>query len=82
MWESVADGLQAVAEHAAQPLLDALLSWRRDAVSRAQLAADSGLVIRKRVTSRAKRLARKHSIDVHGLGFPEYQLLGQLWASE
>ena len=53
-WATVLDGLQAAAQLAAQPLFDAVLSWRREMLARvnkltAESSVPTALVVRKRV---------------------------------
>ena len=50
VYEKVLGGLSLVARHAAMPLLDALLAWRKDAESQAQHAGSELVVLRKKVT--------------------------------
>lgn len=49
MYDKVLNGLDLVARHAAMPLLDALLAWRKDAESQASRAAVEIVVLRKKV---------------------------------
>lgn len=49
MYDKVLNGLHLVARHAAMPLLDALLAWRKDAESQASRAAIEIVVLRKKV---------------------------------
>ena len=49
VYEKVLKGLNLVARHAAMPLLDALLAWRKDAESQASRSAPESVVIRKKV---------------------------------
>lgn len=49
LYEKVLKGLNLVARHAAMPLLDALLAWRKDAESQASRAAVESVVLRKKV---------------------------------
>lgn len=49
MYEKVLRGLNLVARHAATPLLDALLAWRKEAESQAQRAGPELVVLRKKV---------------------------------
>ena len=51
VYEKVLTGLNLVARHAAMPLLDALLAWRKDAESQAQRAGVELVVLRKKVHS-------------------------------
>jgi len=53
-WVTVLDGLQAAAQFSAQPLFDAILSWRREMLARvnkltAESSVPTALVVRKRV---------------------------------
>ena len=50
VYEKVLYGLNLVARHAAMPLLDALLAWRKDAESQASRAASELVVLRKKVS--------------------------------
>ena len=50
------DGLRLVARHAALPLLDHLLNWRKDALAKAARAGSDLMVIRKRVRLSVLRL--------------------------
>lgn len=50
VYDKVLNGLNLVARHAATPLLDALLSWRKDAESQAQRAGPELVVLRKKVS--------------------------------
>lgn len=52
MYDKVLNGLHLVARHAAMPLLDALLAWRKDAESQASRAPVEIVVLRKKVCSR------------------------------
>lgn len=49
VYEKVLGGLSLVARHAAMPLLDALLAWRKDAESQAQHAGSELVVLRKKL---------------------------------
>lgn len=49
VYDKVLSGLNLVARHAAMPLLDALLAWRKDAESMAQRAGMELVVLRKKV---------------------------------
>ena len=49
VYDKVLNGLNLVARHAAMPLLDALLAWRKDAESMAQRAGMELVVLRKKV---------------------------------
>lgn len=49
VYDKVLSGLNLVACHAATPLLDALLSWRKDAEAQAQRAGSELVVLRKKV---------------------------------
>ena len=49
MYDKVLNGLHLVARHAATPLLDTLLAWRKDAESQASRAAIEIVVLRKKV---------------------------------
>ena len=49
VYDKVLNGLKLVARHAAMPLLDALLAWRKDAESQASRAAIEIVVLRKKV---------------------------------
>ena len=51
VYEKVLTGLNLVARHAAMPLLDALLAWRKDAESQAQRSGVELVVLRKKVHS-------------------------------
>lgn len=58
-WKEVLEGLTAAARHAAQPLVEVLLAWRKTGLAQAQqLGSDfgppSGMVLRKRVRTKAK----------------------------
>lgn len=48
MYDKVLKGLNLVACHAATPLLDALLAWRKEAESQAQRAGPELVVLRKK----------------------------------
>lgn len=49
VYDKVLNGLHLVARHAAMPLLDALLAWRKDAESQASRAPVELVVLRKKV---------------------------------
>lgn len=49
VYEKVLKGLKLVARHAAMPLLDALLAWRKDAESQASRSAPESVLLRKKV---------------------------------
>ena len=51
VYEKVLSGLSLVARHAAMPLLDALLGWRKDAESQAQHGGSDVMVLRKKVNN-------------------------------
>ena len=51
VYEKVMKGLNLVARHAAMPLLDALLAWRKDVESQASRAGVESVVLRKKVMS-------------------------------
>jgi len=54
----VLNGLNLVAQHAAMPLLDALLAWRKDAESQAQRLGGELVVLRKKVHLCSKTTCR------------------------
>ena len=69
VWETVLDGLQAAAQLAAQPLFDAVLSWRREMLARVnKLSAESSvptvLVVCKRVMLVAGQLPGRSQADM------------------
>jgi len=49
VYDCVLEGLNLVAKQAALPLLDHLLTWRREALVRATRAGGEVMVLRKRV---------------------------------
>lgn len=49
MYEKILSGLALVARHAAKPLLEALLAWRKSMLEQAIKASGQQLVLRKRV---------------------------------
>ncbi|KAL3146696.1 hypothetical protein ABBQ32_000920 [Trebouxia sp. C0010 RCD-2024] len=49
VYEKVLKGLKLVARHAAMPLLDALLAWRKDAESQASRSAPESVLLRKKL---------------------------------
>lgn len=48
-YPQVLAGLKLAARHAAEPLLDSLLTWRRDALAQAAKAKPEVMILRKRV---------------------------------
>ena len=51
MYEQVLEGLHLVAKHAALPLLDHFLGWRKEALVKATRAGGEIIVLRKRVST-------------------------------
>ena len=51
VYEQVLEGLHLVAKHAALPLLDHFLGWRKEALVKATRAGGEIIVLRKRVST-------------------------------
>ncbi|KAL0053523.1 hypothetical protein WJX82_006983 [Trebouxia sp. C0006] len=62
VYEKVLNGLNLVAQHAAMPLLDALLAWRKDAESQAQRLGGELVVLRKKLAVEAVFLEASHQL--------------------
>lgn len=65
-YPQVLAGLKLAARHAAEPLLDSLLTWRREALAQAAKAKPEVMILRKRVrpgvsTLRLTRLFGSHA---------------------